>query len=328
MHKRLGLIFLVCSTAHATELHFGASYSHTVAPFWTVQLGFNDWEVAQGSVNGELSNRALQLGYRRSLTLPALGGVQAQSSVALAFGEVSGVRISSQAQAALGPIALNLAGSYFTAPLWTTEPLGQWAAEAKDLRPKGWNIDLEGRYRLSRERIVRFDGEWGNQANGFIGVEGRRDLLETSQMPATPENQPLPPSEDEWTDEELGDTPEPEKVATLTWTVGARAGQDVLGLALGASYALEATGITLAVDGLFGPKTLGVGASAFVPEALGEGSGMRLYAAYEPWRWNVATTRLGAELAWSLGGGQLLWDIRGGTGGFGTNVQYSWRLGE
>ncbi|PJI51924.1 hypothetical protein CTI14_51295, partial [Methylobacterium radiotolerans] len=79
----------------------------------------------------------------------------------------------------LGPLALNVGGAYFTRP---SRPSTRWPpgtlAPGPTSAPSGWNADLSVRYRVSRTLIAVGGGEFGTQASGFLGVEGRQDLTQ------------------------------------------------------------------------------------------------------------------------------------------------------
>ncbi|PNY82724.1 hypothetical protein [Deinococcus koreensis] len=303
--------------AGATGIDFGVAYRSgqgTLLDSAWARVGVSDVDFLGGAVSAGVSTRAADLAYARSLSLPPLGAVTSRSDLAVTW--QGGVRLSSRATASLGPVALNLGGAYFTTSALNVDPLAAWAAAPTDLRAQGWNADITARYRVNRTLVAVAGGEFGPQNHGLLGVEGRRELTRT-----------LPPAEGDDADT----PPETETTGTLTWRLGARAGQDVLAATAGLSYATPA-GLSLAVDGLLGPDDLGLSASVNAPDTLGEGSTLRLYAAYEPWRTASAPLRVGAEYGRPLGAGQLALNVSGGrdrqgVSGFGARLGYRLTLG-
>ena len=105
----------------------------------------------------------------------------------------------------------------------------------------------------------------------------------------------------------------------------------------GVTYTTQA-GRSLTLDAQYGPERngnsgLGVVASVSFPEVLGENSSLRVYTAYEPWRWNTNPLRAGVEVTRPVGPGTLKLDVRGGLtrdaqAGFGVAVGYSYPLGQ
>ena len=105
----------------------------------------------------------------------------------------------------------------------------------------------------------------------------------------------------------------------------------MLAVTAGISYATPG-GLTLALDGLLGPDDLGLSAGLSAADALGEGSALRLYAAYEHWRTVSAPLRAGLEFSRPLGPGDLSVNLSGGrdrqgVGGFGARLGYRLSLG-
>lgn len=315
--RAMALAAALSGGAGAAGIDFGVAYRSGGAALldsaWA-RVGVTDLNLLGGAVSAGVSTRAADLGYARSLSLPPLGAVTSRSDLAVTW--QGGVRLSSRATASLGPVALNLGGAYFTAPAPSVDPLAAWTAAPTDLRARGWTADITARYRVNRTLVAVAGGEFGAQNHGLLGVEGRRELTRT-----------LPPAEGDDADT----PPETETTGTLTWRVGARAGQDVLAATAGLSYATPA-GLSLAVDGLLGPGDLGLSASVNAPDTLGEGSALRLYAAYEPWRTASAPLRAGVEYARPLGAGQLALNLSGGrdrqgVAGFGARLGYRLTLG-
>lgn len=311
--NRLWLLAL-CSagTAGATNIDFGVTYP------LTARVGVSDVSLLSGRLAAGLSTQGADLTFSRLLSLPPLGAVSVNSSVQVAW--TGGVRLGSAATGAAGPLALNLAGTYFTTAASTFDPLAAWTPEPTDLRAQGWRADLSLRYRVNRQTVAVLGTELGGQWNVYGGAELRRDLTRT-----------LPPAEGD--DPEA--PPETEKIGSLSYRVGVRAGRNVLGATAGITYATE-TGRTFALDAQLGPNaaaaySLGLVASASFPDVLGEGSTLRPYLAYEPWRPYVNPLRAGVEATRPLGPGTLKVDVRGGQSqaglfGFGVGVAYSFPL--
>ncbi len=304
-----------CLSAHAaaTSLDFGVTYA---SPLGTSQagllvgrLGFSDVALFGGQFGVGASNLALDASYARTLAIPPAGAVTSRTDLAVTW--QGGLRVASRVTGGLGPVALNVGGAYFTAPVTAFDPLAAWTLAPADTRATGWSADLTVRYRVSRTLIAVGGGEFSAQASGYLGVEGRQDLTQVV-APADPE---VPDSE-----------PETETVGTVTWRLGARAGQGVLGATAGVSYSTPA-GFGVNVDALLGPDSLGLTASLGAADLFGEGSSLNLYAAYEPWRTAAVPVRFGLESALPAGPGTLTLDLRGGLGpqgaaGYGARVGY------
>lgn len=330
--RRLALcVALAAGSAGAATLELGLSAgggSMTGSgPAFGARLGVSEVDFAGGQLAAGVSGRALDLGYGRGLALPPLGAVTADARLAVTW--AGGVRAGARVVGALGPVALNVGTQVFTTSAASVDPLSVFSLAPTDTRDSGWNADVTVRYRLSRALVAVGGAEFGAQNMGVLGLEGRRDL--TRVLPPEPE---VGAEADDPQDEPL--PPETETTGTLSWRVGARAGQDVLGITGGASYATP-DGLTLGVDALLGPGQMGTGqlgltASLSAPDLLGEGSTLRVYSAYEPWRAASLPLRLGLESSLPLGPGTLGVDIRGGrdalgTPGYGARVSYRLPLG-
>ncbi|CAM3641379.1 hypothetical protein [Deinococcus frigens] len=302
-------------TVGATALDFGVSYHGGAQGGGWARVGVSDFPALGGRVSAGLSTRAAEVGYGRSLALPPLGVVTARVDAAVAL--TGGVRMSSRLGGSVGPVALNLWAAGFSTSAGRIDPLALWNFDATDSRERGVAADLRARYRVSRTLIAVAGGEFGGQNMGTVGVEGRRELTRT-----------LPPEEGA----QPGDEPETEPVGTLTWRAGVRAGQNVLGVTGGVSYAAE-SGLNLGLDALVGPKAFGITGSVDAGELLGPGSSVRLYAAYEPWRTTTTPLRAGLAATRPLGGGEVGLNVSGGrsvdgTTGYGARLTYTLPLGE
>lgn len=314
MKRWTALALALAGTAGATAVDFGVSYHGGNQGGGWARVGVSDFPALGGRVSAGVSTRAAGVGYSRSLALPPLGVITARADAALAFS--GGGRISTRLGGSVGPVALNLGGSFFSAPAARVDPLSVWDFDATDSRERGFAADLSARYRVNRTLIAVAGGEFGGQNMGVLGVEGRRDL--TRVLPLDEAAQP-------------GDEPETEPVGTLTWRAGVRAGQDVLGITGGVSYATE-SGLNLGLDALVGPKAFGVTGSADAGELLGPGSTVRLYAAYEPWRTVSTPLRAGIAATRPLGGGEVGLNVSGGRTpdgktGYGARLTYTLPLG-
>lgn len=312
--KRLWFLML-CSagSAGATNIDFGVTY-----PF-TARIGVSDFSFLNGKLGAGVSTRSADVTYSRGLSIPPLGALNSTLTGQVAWN--GGFRVSSATTGALGPVALNLSGAYFKTSATTFDPLAGWTLAPTDLRYNGWNADLNVRYRVNRQTVAFLGSELGGQWNVYGGAEIRRDLTRT-----------LPPAEGD--DPEA--PPETETTGTLTYRVGARAGASVLAATAGLTYATP-EGRSFALDAQYGPERsgnsgLGIVASVSFAEALGENSNLRVYTAYEPWRWNTNPLRAGLEVTKPIGPGTLKLDVRGGLTrdtqpGFGVAVGYSYPLG-
>lgn len=304
--------------AQATNLELGVAY-----PGWA-RVGVSDFSALGGTLGGGLSTRGADVSYARGLALPPLGTISVATKAQLTW--CGGFSVSSRGSGTVGPVAVNLGAAYFTTAASTFDPLAEWTLTPTDTRNNGFNADLNVRYRVSRQWVAVVGGEFGPQNNGYLGAETRRELTRT-----------LPPAE--------GDDPEApretETVGVLTYRAGLRAGKDVLGATAGMTYATE-NGSSYALDAQVGPNRggnsgLGLVASATFPNVLGEDSNLKAYAAYEPWRENVAYIRAGVEASKPIGPGTLTLNIRAGsrksmtdvalTPGFGVSASYKMVLG-
>lgn len=303
--------------AGAVTLDFGVSYRSGGAQLWDgglLRLGVTDLPLGRATLSAGVSNRAVEAGISGGLSLPPAGALNLRADAALTYR--GGVRLASRASGTLGPVALNVGGAFFTAAATDVDPLAAWTLTPTDLRERGWTADFTARYRVTRNLVAVLGGEFGPQNHGLAGAEWRRDLTRV-----------LPPAEGD----EPGTEPLTETTGSVTLRLGARAGQDVLGVTGGVSYTAE-SGLSLGLDALAGAGGWGVVGSLSAPDPLGEGSDARLYVAYEPWRRASAPLRAGAEVSVPAGPGTLSAAVRGGTnaggaGGFGVRVGYSLPLG-
>ncbi|GGM05951.1 hypothetical protein GCM10010841_12850 [Deinococcus aerophilus] len=314
MGRGAALALALAGGAGAATVEFGVSYAAGIAGGGGAQVGISGLEALGGRISAGLSTRAATVGYARGLALPPLGAATVNGTVALAWR--GGVRADLRGTATVGPVALNLGLGAFTTSAASTDPLSVWALTPPDARDRGLSADLSARYRLSRSLILVAGGELSVQTQGFVGVEGRRDL--TRPVPpqegtgaAASDSTANDPAEAETTE------PETEPVGTLNWRAGVRAGQGVLGVTAGVGYAAE-SGLNLGLDALVGPRTFGITGSVGAPDVLGAGSTLRLYAAYEPWRTSGAPLRTGVEATLPVGSGEFGLNLGGGRTGADT----------
>lgn len=290
------LLILSSSVAQATDLQLSTQFSTSNRPF--LEAAVTDLPTGPGQTRFGVSTHAIRASYRQSLSLPALGAVQGDAELSHPWS--GGLRLRGQLGGSVGPVSLGIRGEAFNAPLSAEAPLAPWQEEAHDLRPQGWNVNLDARYRLSRFLTAHGHSELGAQANTLAELEWRR----APAADADPDN-------------------------VLLLRGGVRAGQEVLGLSAGLTYR-TGNGLDLSADALLGPQP-SLSARLNLPP-LGD-TELSAYASYEPWRRFSAPLRYGADLSRPLGRGQLGVSLRGGQGldgqpGFGAALQYSLPLGQ
>ena len=286
------LTLLTSGLAAGTSLDFGVSYAPsvgTLAQDGLFRFGVQDVQLAEFSLAAGLGTRGLDAGLSRSLVLPGLGVARARASGAVLFS--GGLRGGLSVSGTAGPVALTLAGSAWNTGLTTSDPLAGWSEVAPDLRESGASLEAAARYRLNRDVVLNVVGTLGGQSN----------LLAQAELRAEP----------------------------LSYRFGVRAGQGVLGLTAGVTYTDPDSGLNAAIDALAGPGTLGLTGHLGVDGALGDGSSLRVFVAYEPWRTASETLRYGAQVGLPLGNGTLNLEGYGGSRdrmlqgqGFGLKVGY------
>ena len=293
----LTLAPLTSGLAAATSLDFGVSYAPsggTLAQDGLLSVGVQDLQLSGFSVAAGLSTRGLDAVLSRSLVLPGLGVARARASGALLFS--GGLRGGLSVSGTAGPVALTLTGSAWNAGLSALDPLARWAETAPDLRESGASLEVAARYRLNRDVVLNVVGDLGGQSTLLAQAERRADAL--------------------------------------SYRFGVRAGQGVLGLSAGATYTDPDSGLNAALDALAGPDTLGLTGHLGLDGALGDGSSLRVFVAYEPWRTTSEVFRYGAQASLPLGNGILNLEGYGGSRdlslqdqGFGLKVGYALSLG-
>ncbi|WP_407539008.1 hypothetical protein Q0M94_12620 [Deinococcus radiomollis] len=272
----LAVAALTSGLAGATSLDFGVSYvpsGGTLAQDGLVRVGVRDFQLAGFSVAAGLGTRGLDAALLRSLVLPGLGVARARAGGALLFS--GGLRGDLSVSGTAGPVALTLTGSAWNAGLTAFDPLARWAETAPDLREGGASLEAGARYRLNRDLVLNVVGTLGGQSSLLAQAELRADAL--------------------------------------SYRFGLRAGQDVLGLSAGATYTDPDSGLNAALDALAGPQTFGLSGHLGLDGALGEGSSVRVFAAYEPWRTTSEVLRYGAQIGLPLGNGTLSLEGYGGS---------------
>ena len=281
------------TSAQATQLNFGVSYSPEAAPVYTARIGVTDLELGGLNVSLYGSNRAAELALQRNLPLTALGTARLGLNLAGVYAGQPGLRLNLKASGTLGPLALSASGSGWTTPLSALDPLAIWNQDAADLSQRGAQGNLQARYRLSRPLILTLDGELGRQSNAALLAEYRAS-------------------------------------EALSLRLGGRAGVGVLGAQVGLSYRAEV--FTVTADALFG-RERGAAVSLDAPALwqIGERPvGISAYLNYEPWRSSAAKLRYGADVSLPLSAraGALNLGVRGGSGGYGVRAGYTFSLGK
>ncbi|MGY2892940.1 hypothetical protein [Deinococcus sp. UYEF24] len=279
------LLTLACALAPltsglvgATSLDFGVSYASsggTLAQDGLVRFGVQDVQLGSFSLAAGLGTRGLDAALSRSLVLPGLGVARARVSGAVLFS--GGLRGGLSVSGTAGPVALTLTGNAWNAGLTGLDPLARWAEVAPDLRESGASLEAGARYRLNRDVVLNVVGTLGGQSNLLAQAELRAEAL--------------------------------------SYRFGLRAGQGVLGLSTGATYTDPDSGLNAALDALVGPDTLGLNGHLGLDGALGDGSSLRVFAAYEPWRTTSEVLRYGAQVGLPLGNGTLNLEGYGGSRG-------------
>lgn len=294
------LLSLSCA-AQATQVDLQLSSQLWPQPnAHTTQIGLSELPLGPGQFSASLSNRAATVGYRQSLSLPPLGALDSQAELARPWS--GGLRLSSSVGGGLGPVALQVRGETFSAPLSAIHPLDQWQETPRDLRPQGWNLNVDGRYRLDRRRIIGVGLETGGQTSVTADLELR----------------PTPPQPSE-NDEDTSPAP-----LNLSYRAGLRAGQNIFGVTAGLTLSSE-QGLEWRTDALAGTR-FGITSRLTLPP-VGD-TDLAFYLAYEPWRQTSAPLRYGAELSRPLGRGTVQVAARGGQlhsgpAGGGFEVRYS-----
>lgn len=286
---------LTSSLAGAATLDFGVSYAPVSGTFFEdslFRLGVQDVQLSGYTLAAGLGTRGLDAALGRSLVLPGVGVARVRADLGVLYS--GGLRGRLNLSGTAGPVALTLTGSAWNASLTRFDPLARWAEVAPDLRESGLGVGLAARYRVNRDLVLNVAADLGGQSSVLAQAELRAEAL--------------------------------------SYRLGLRAGQDVLGLAAGVTYADPDSGLNVAVDALAGPRTLGLSGHLGLDGALGEGSSLRVFAAYEPWRTTSETLRYGAQVSLPVSAGTLNLEGYGGTAGsgahgFGLKVGYLLPLG-
>lgn len=289
---RLSVLPLVAAlaTAGATSLDFGVSYAPaggTLLQDGLLRLGVQDVPLAGFTVAAGLGTRGADAAVGRSLVLPGLGVARARVDAAVLYS--GSVRGGLNVSGTAGPVALTLSSSAWNTGLTRFDPLARWAEEAPDLRDSGAALGVSARYRLSREVVLSATGTLGGQGGVLAQAELRREAL--------------------------------------SYRFGLRAGQGVLGATAGATYTDPDSGLNAALDLLAGPGSFGLTGHLGLDGVLGDGSSLRVFAAYEPWRTTSEVLRYGAQASLNVGAGTLGLEGYGGTRGaagqgFGLKATY------
>jgi hypothetical protein len=274
----LTLAALTSGIVGATSLDFGVSYAPsggTLAQDSLFRLGVQDVQIKGFSLAAGLGTRGLDASLSRSLVLPGLGVARARAGGSVLFS--GGLRGTLAVSGTAGPLALTLTGSAWNAGLTRFDPLSRWAETPPDLRDSGASLEAAARYRLDRTLVLNVEGDLGGQSRLLAQAELRADAL--------------------------------------SYRFGLRAGQNVLGVTAGATYTDPDTGLNVALDALAGPDSLGLTGHLGLDGVLGDGSSLRVFGAYEPWRATSETLRYGAQIGLPLGSGTLNLEGYGGSRG-------------
>ena len=253
-----------------------------------LRVGVTDYALAGFTLGAGVSSRGIDASVSRAFVLTGLGAARARVGGALLYG--GGLSGSLDLSGTVGPVALTFGASAWNAAPDDFDPLARWAQTAPDLRPSGSAFTLSARYRLSRDVVLNAGGTLGAQNSASVVAEFRQEAL--------------------------------------TYRLGLRAGESVLGVSAGVGYTDPDSGLSAALDVLAGPSTLGLSGNVSLDGALGDGSTLLAYAAYEPWRVQSQTLRAGVQASVQAGPGTLTVDGRGGwsdmTGaGFGVRLGYT-----
>ncbi|GGJ72043.1 hypothetical protein [Deinococcus aquiradiocola] len=290
LHRTALALALTCSVAGATSLDFGVSYAPaggTLGQDGLLRVGVTDLPFAGFSLMAGAGSRSLDASLGRSLVLPGLGVARVRADGAFLYG--GGLRGGLTLGGTAGPVALTLSGSVWNAGAARFDPLARWAEVAPDLRDSGGSFGVTARYRLNREVVLNVNGTVSAQSSVLAQAEWRQDLL--------------------------------------SYRAGVRAGQDVLGVTGGVTYADPDSGLNAALDALVGPDTLGLTGHVGLDGVLGDGSSVRVYAAYEPWRTTSEVLRIGAQAGLPVGPGTLNVEAYGGSRGSLTGLGYGVKVG-
>lgn len=271
--RRLALKLLVFGCAPFGFAAQAASLEVAVDTRARVQVGVTELGLGGLNWSARASNAALGVGAQASASLGPLGfGV---FGAGVDYGLRSGgLRLAAEGSGSVGPVALSVGGRIWTAPQAEFSALGAYALRPDDLRPAGWQANVGGRYRLSRDLLLIGEGELGGENLAELRGEWRR--------------------------------------AGGSFGVGVLAGQRALGAGAGLVLAGERTDVS--AWGYASSAGPGGRLEATVYDVLTPESTLNVYLAYEPWRAHSLPLRYGADLSQPLLTGTLELGLRGGDG--------------
>lgn len=283
---------VISSTARALTYDFSSSVASGVSQPFTVRADVSDVLLGSNRFSLAVSNRAAEVGAIRNQPLFTIGTVNLNLNAAFVFAQ-PGVRLGAGAGGTLGPVALSASGQFWSAPVVALDPLSVWNQEAPATSPLGAQVNLEARYRVSRNLIATLDGEVGAQSR--VSLSG------------------------EW------------RSGAYSYRLGAAGGVGVLGALAGVTYRADA--FTLSADALLGRSfggTLTLDAPAAIALSSEQAIDLSAYLAYEPWRSAALPLRYGLDADVPLGqavDGHLKLGLRGGSGGLGIRAGYTFTPG-
>ncbi|GGQ97727.1 hypothetical protein [Deinococcus ruber] len=289
MRSRFLLASLLALSCTAGATSLDFGASYATLGGALLRVGVTDYALAGFTLGAGISSRGVDASVSRAFVLTGLGAARARLTGAVLYG--GGLSGNLDLSGTVGPVALTFGASAWNVAPDSFDPLARWAQTAPDLRPSGTAFSLGARYRLSRDVVLNAGGTLGAQNTAFVLAEFRQ--------------------------------------TDLTYRVGLRAGESVLGVSAGVGYTDPDSGLTAALDVLAGPSTLGLSGSVGLDGVLGDGSSLLAYAAYEPWRLQSQTVRVGVQASVQAGPGTLSVDGRGGwsnAAGTGVGVRVGYTL--
>lgn len=281
--------------AGATDVEVSA----TAGPFpFSVAVVLRDLELGAGPdlrLSAGLSSRFLAAGLDGSFDAGPVGRVGVGVRFAYVIG--TGVRVGASGRGTFGPFALGLVGGIWTAPSSAEDPLSPFDRRPEPASPTGYVADVQGSFRLARNIVLHFEPRFTNLGSWY---DGRLEY----------------------------------RAPELTLGGGVRAAFQPNGLTLGAvanlSYAPQEQPFRLSLEGLVGGGMAGLayganlGLDVDLPNALGT---VNLYGAFEPWRLDVPSVRVGAGVDVAAGPGRAFVRAQGGASAPGLPLGWGVKVG-
>ncbi len=160
------------TVAQAQNLELGFSYGSQ--PF-SVNLALTNLVVLENpelSVEFAASNRRVQAGVQSALEFAPIGRATAYARFGVAY--AGGVRFEAAARGAIGPVALELAVTAWSATSSAFNPVAPFAWNPDPITDGGFYFAGQGTYRLSRTLFLTAGGRYGSaQSRLFTGLENR-----------------------------------------------------------------------------------------------------------------------------------------------------------